>query len=62
MCWRWRVNRTEAFTNLQFAMEHALKTDQRIGLEDDADLKSLHTDPRFAQIVTEAQQAAATNK
>ena len=51
-----------AFTNLRFAVEHALKPDLRMGLEDDANLKSLHTDPRFAQIVTEAQQAAATNK
>ena len=49
----------EALTNLQFAVDHALNPALRKGLGDDADLKSLHADPRFTQIVNQAQQPAA---
>jgi len=48
--------RDEAFTNLQFAIDHQLKPDLRKGIEKDDDLKSLRPDPRFAALVTKAQQ------
>jgi non-specific serine/threonine protein kinase/serine/threonine-protein kinase len=51
--------RDEAFTNLQFAEEHALSADTRKGLENDTDLKSLHGDPRFDALVADARQRIA---
>ena len=52
--------RDEAFTNLQFAVEHALSTDQRKGLETDADLKPLRGDPRFGALLATVSQSAAS--
>jgi serine/threonine protein kinase/tetratricopeptide (TPR) repeat protein len=51
--------RDEAFANLRFAVEHELPAETRQGLEKDADLKSLHGDPRFASLVTSVRQGAA---
>lgn len=50
--------RDPAFTNLRFAVEHALPAETRQGIEKDDDLKSLHDDPRFAAIVATARQPA----
>ena len=50
--------RDEAFTNLQFAEDHALGANTRKGLESDADLTSLHGDPRFDALVTASRQPA----
>lgn len=44
--------RDEAFTELQFATNHALSADLRKGLEADSDLKPLHSDPRFDDLVS----------
>ena len=52
--------RDEAFTILQFAVEHALSTDQRKGLETDADLKPLRGDPRFGALLATVSQSAAS--
>ena len=51
--------RDEALSNLQFAVEHALSSEQRQSLEEDADLKSLHGDPRFDALVALSRQRAA---
>ena len=52
----------DAFSSLQFALDHALGADTRKHLENDADLKPLHQDPRFAGLVTAAlQEPAAKN-
>jgi eukaryotic-like serine/threonine-protein kinase len=53
--------RDDAFTNLQFAAQHALSEDLRKGLEDDADLKALHTDPRFAALAATNSSAQKSN-
>jgi eukaryotic-like serine/threonine-protein kinase len=50
----------EAFSNLQFALAHGLSADLRQGLDNDADLKSLHGDPRFAALGAPAGKPAAT--
>ncbi len=46
----------ESFANLRFALDHALPADTRAALEQDADLKSLRADPRFAAVVASAHQ------
>jgi hypothetical protein len=51
--------RDEAFTNLQFAVEHALSPDVRKGLESDPDLNSLHGDPRFDTLLAATPQPVA---
>ncbi len=51
--------RDEAFSNLRFAVEHALPADNREGLEKDNDLNSLHGDSRFDALVATARQPAA---
>jgi len=51
--------RDEAFTNLRFAVEHALDADLRGGLEKDPNLKSLHGDTRFDAIMASSRQPAA---
>jgi eukaryotic-like serine/threonine-protein kinase len=51
--------RDEAFTNLQYAVEHGLRTEARLGMEKDADLVSLHGDPRFATLVAKAAEGAS---
>jgi eukaryotic-like serine/threonine-protein kinase len=50
--------RDAAFTNLRFAVEHALGAETRQGIDKDDDLKALHDDPRFAAIVATARQPA----
>lgn len=54
--------RDEAFTNLQFAANHALNADVRKGLENDADLKSLHSDSRFSALLVAAREPAAPQR
>jgi serine/threonine protein kinase/flagellar biosynthesis regulator FlbT len=54
-------HRDEAFDNLQFALAHQLPAVTRQGLEKDADLKSLHDDPRFQAIAATARQPAAAH-
>ena len=51
--------RDEAFSNLQYAVEHGLPAETRLGLEKDADLKSLHSDPRFEALLVKARLDAA---
>jgi hypothetical protein len=41
-------------------IEHGLDEKTRLGMEQDADLKSLRSDPRFAATVTEAKQGHAS--
>ena len=54
--------RDEAFTNLRFAVEHALSADQRKELETDSDLKPLRGDPRFGALLATASQSAAASQ
>jgi tetratricopeptide (TPR) repeat protein len=51
--------RDEAFSNLQFAVEHKLSSAEREGLEKNTDLKSLHGDPRFDALLVSSRQRAA---
>jgi hypothetical protein len=51
--------RDQAFTNLQFAVEHTLSADLRKGLVTDADLKPLHGDRRFEALLSAPSQPAA---
>jgi serine/threonine protein kinase/Tfp pilus assembly protein PilF len=44
-------HRDAAFTLLQEAIDHGLSPTGLAGMEKDADLKSLHSDPRFATLV-----------
>lgn len=48
----------EAFSKLRFAMEHELTTALRLGLEKDADFKSLRADPRFDALAAPARERA----
>ena len=48
----------EAFSKLRFAMEHELATALRLGLEKDADFKSLRADPRFDALAAPARERA----
>jgi len=50
--------RDPAFTNLRFAVEHALDAETRQGIEKDLDLKSLHGDPGFETLVAHAKERA----
>ena len=54
--------RDEAFTNLRFAVEHALSADQRKELETDSDLKPLRGDPRFGALLATVRQSAAASQ
>jgi Tetratricopeptide repeat len=51
--------RDEALSQLKFAMEHALSSEQRERMEKDEDLKSLHGDPRFDALLASSRQRAA---
>ena len=48
-----------AFSDLNRAVEHGLSRSQLLGMETDPDLKSLHGDPRFKQLMVLAQERAA---
>ena len=50
--------RDAAFALLQEAIDHGLSSTGRAGLEKDADLKSLRSDPRFAALVARAKSTA----
>ena len=51
--------REEALANLRQSVEHGLAPSQDLKIESDADLRSLHGDPRFAEIVAIGKQRAA---
>ncbi len=51
--------RSEAFSYLQFAVEHKLSSEEREGLEKNTDLTSLHGDQRFAALLVSSRQRAA---
>jgi eukaryotic-like serine/threonine-protein kinase len=58
-----RGQRDEAFSLLREAVDHGLRPEFDLGIEQDPDLKSLHGDPRFAALVVHAKErAAATHK
>jgi tetratricopeptide (TPR) repeat protein len=52
--------RDDALTLLRESLDHGLDPPTALALEKDSDLKSLHSDPRFAAIVASARQRAAT--
>jgi serine/threonine protein kinase/Tfp pilus assembly protein PilF len=54
--------RDEALSFLHEAVDHGLQPAGLLELERSADLKSLHGDPRFAAIVSDAQQRAASRE
>ncbi|HKV62914.1 MAG TPA: tetratricopeptide repeat protein [Candidatus Acidoferrum sp.] len=54
-----RGDREKAFGLLREAIEHGLDASTVQGMENDADLKSLRGDPRFASIVADARQHVA---
>ena len=51
--------RDEAISNLRQSVEHGLAPSEDLKIEADADLRSLHGDPRFAEIVAIGKQRAA---
>jgi eukaryotic-like serine/threonine-protein kinase len=51
--------REEALSLLREAVEHGLPVNIALGMDKDADLKSLHGDPRFEAFVAKAREAAA---
>jgi len=51
--------RDEAISNLRQSVEHGLAPSEDLKIESDADLRSLHGDPRFAEIVAIGKQRAA---
>ncbi len=58
-----RGQRDEAFSLLREAVDHGLPPDGDLSIEKDADLKSLHSDPRFAALVAyAAERAVAAQK
>lgn len=54
-----RGQRDEAFSLLREAVDHGLRPEFDLGIEQDPDLKSLHVDPRFAALVAHAKDRAA---
>ncbi len=54
-----RGRREEAFSLLRDAIDHGLPTFADLGIENDPDLKSLHSDPRCDALVAYAKQRAA---
>jgi len=54
--------REQALTLLAEAVDHGLQPASLLELERIDDLKSLHGDPRFAAIVSDAQQRAAASR
>jgi eukaryotic-like serine/threonine-protein kinase len=57
-----RGDREKALGLLREAIDHGLDAATIQGMEKDADLKSLHGDPRFAAIVADARQHVAGQK
>jgi len=51
--------RNESISLLNQAINHGLRPSEQPGLEKDSDLKSLHSDSRFAKIVARAKAKAA---
>jgi serine/threonine protein kinase len=49
----------EAFASLREALDHGLDADTIQNMDKDPELKSLHSDPRFAPLVADANQKAA---
>jgi hypothetical protein len=49
-------NRRDAFSELQYSVENGLPAKIRSGIENDADFKSLHVDPRFALLPASSSQ------
>jgi non-specific serine/threonine protein kinase/serine/threonine-protein kinase len=52
--------RDQAFSFLRDALDRGLEADLALHLDTDPELKTLHADPRFAALVTDAKQHAAT--
>jgi hypothetical protein len=48
----------EAFSNLQYAIDHGLQPRMELQIEKDPLLRSLHGDPRFAGLVAHANKVA----
>jgi eukaryotic-like serine/threonine-protein kinase len=57
-----RGDRDKAFGLLREAIDHGLDASTIQGMEKDADLKSLHGDPRFTSIVADARQHVAEQR
>ena len=57
-----RGEREKAFSLLRQAIDHGLDAAAMQGIEKDADLKSLHSDPRFAAIVADVRQRATASQ
>jgi serine/threonine protein kinase len=51
-----RGNRTEALSLLRQALDHGLFPTDALGMEEDNDLKSLYSDPRFVALVAYAKE------
>jgi non-specific serine/threonine protein kinase/serine/threonine-protein kinase len=51
--------RDEALAELRDAVDNGLRADLDLGMEKDPDLKSLHGDPRFDELVAHAKERAA---
>jgi hypothetical protein len=51
--------RDKAFTLLREAIDHGLRPELDLRIDQDPDLKSLHGDPRFATLVAHAKERAA---
>jgi len=51
--------RDEALKLVREAIEHGLRSDEHLAMENDPDLKSLHGDPRLALLVAESKERAA---
>ena len=52
-------HREEALATLRDAIDHHLDAAAIAGMENNSDLKSLHGDPRFRELVSSARQRAA---
>jgi hypothetical protein len=52
--------RDEAFFQLRQSIEHGMPLKTLEGIPSDSDLQSLHSDPRFNAIVTEATKRLAS--
>jgi hypothetical protein len=52
----------EALSLLSEAVDHGLRPSVDLYMDDDPDLKTLHGDPRFADLVAHAKERAATSQ